>query len=207
MADTYAGVIPTRDEVIGHTKFPRNGQACLLHTGPTRRAGRMRLLAQEDEKGDINMAGLGEIAISTAPLLGGALLAGAAGQLKGPDYRSGIDQDLDLLERLPADQVDRRAAILRTIELRIDDMVSATHKSRQLRAAAASYQGNWRDIVLLVCAVLFTYVWWHVSHHRTDWLPMFVVLIAACLLTAVYAFRGSVRSVRRLIRSTPTVGG
>jgi hypothetical protein len=44
------------------------------------------------------MAGLGAIAISTAPILGEALLAGAAGQLKGPDYRSGINQDLDLLE-------------------------------------------------------------------------------------------------------------
>jgi hypothetical protein len=133
------------------------------------------------------------------------LLATAAGQVKGPDYRSTINQDLDLLERLPADQETRRAAILRTVELRIDDMVSATEKSRQWRAAAASYQGNWRDIVLLVCAVLFTYVWWHVSHHRHDWLPMFIALIAACILTAVYAFRGSLRSARRLIRSTTTV--
>jgi hypothetical protein len=149
------------------------------------------------------MADLAALAISTAPILGGALLAGAAGQLKGPDYRSGINQDLDLLERLPADQADRRAAILRTIELRIDDLVSATHKSRQLRAAAASYEGNWRDIVLVVCAVLFTYVWWHVSHHRADWLLMFIVLIGVCVVTAVYAFRGSVRSARRLVRSTP----
>ena len=153
------------------------------------------------------MAGLSAIALGTAPILGGALLAGAAGQLRGPDYRSGINQDLDLLERLPADQVARRAAILATVEQRIDDMVSAAEKSRQLRAAMASYQGNWRDIVLVFCAVLFTYVWWHVPHHRTDWLPMFIVLMAASLVTALYAFRGSVRSVRRLIRSTPTVGG
>ena len=149
------------------------------------------------------MAGLSAIATSTAPILGGVLLAGAAGQLKGPDYRTGINQDLDLLERLPADQVDRKAAILRTVELRIDDMVSTTEKSRQLRAAMATYQGNWRDIVLVACAVLFTYVWWHVSHHRTDWLPMFLLLIAACVLTALYAIRGSMRSVRRLIGSTP----
>jgi hypothetical protein len=151
------------------------------------------------------MAGLSAIALGTAPILGGALLAGAAGQLRGPDYRTGINQDLDLLERLPADQVDRKAAILRTVELRIDDMVSTTEKSRQLRAAMSTYQGNWRDIVLVFCAVLFTYVWWHVSHHRADWLAMFVVLIAVCALTTVYAFRGSVRSVRRLVRSTPTV--
>ena len=152
------------------------------------------------------MAGLSAIALGTAPVLGGALLAGAAGRLRGPDYRSGINQDLDLLERLPADQVARRAAILATVEQRTDDMVSAAEKSRQLRAAMASYQGNWRDIVLVFCAVLFTYVWWHIPHHRTDWLPMFLVLIAACVLTAIYAVRGSMRSVRRLIRSTPTVG-
>ncbi|HWS94026.1 MAG TPA: hypothetical protein VN306_16515 [Mycobacterium sp.] len=144
--------------------------------------------------------------LGTAPLLGGALFAGAAGQLRGPDYRSGINQDLDLLERLPADQAARRAAILRTIELRIDDMVSAAEKSRQLKAAAASYEGNWRDIVLVVCAALFTYVWWHVSHHRADWLPLFLVLIGACVLTAVYAVRGSMRSARRLIRFTPKAG-
>lgn len=151
------------------------------------------------------MPGLAAMAISSAPLLGGVLLATAAGQVKGPDYRSAINQDLDLLERLPADQEARRAAIMRTVELRIDDMVSTTEKSRQWRAAAASYQGNWRDIVLVVCAVLFTYVWWHVSHHRHDWLPMFIVMIAACILSAVYAFRGSVRSARRLVRSIPTV--
>ena len=148
------------------------------------------------------MAGLSAIALSTAPLLGGALLAGAAGQLKGPDYRSGITQDLDLLERLPADQVDRRAAILRTIESRIDDLVSDTENRRKLRAAVTSYQGNWRDIVVMACAVLFTYVWWHVNHHRADWLPMFIVLIVASIVMAGYAFRGSVRSARRLIGST-----
>ena len=151
------------------------------------------------------MAGLSAMAINTAPILGGLMLATAAGQVRGPDYRSAINQDLDLLERLPADQVTRRAAILRTVELRIDDLVSAAEKSRQLKAAATSYQGNWRDIFLLVSAVLFTVIWWHVNHNRTNWLPMFIVMIAVCVLSAVYAFRGSVRSARRLIRSTATV--
>jgi len=148
------------------------------------------------------MAGLGAIATSTAPLLGGVLLAGAVEQFRGPDYRSGINADLDLLERLPADQVERRAALLRTVELRVDDLVSATEERRRLRAAVASYQGNWRDTVVLACAVLFTLVWWHVPHHRHDWLLMFIVLLAACVLMAVYAFRGSLKSARRLIRST-----
>ena len=128
------------------------------------------------------------------------------GPLPSIEVADALHQELDLLERLPADQVARRAAILRTIESRIDDLVSATEKSRQFRAAAASYQGNWRDIVLLVCAVLFTYVWWHVNHHRANWLPMFLVLIVASVLTAGYAFHGSVRSARRLIRATTTAG-
>jgi hypothetical protein len=86
------------------------------------------------------MAGLSAMAVNTAPILGGVLLATAAGQVRSPDYRSAINQDLDLLERLPADQVTRRAAILRTVELRIDDLVSAAEKSRQLKAAATSGQ-------------------------------------------------------------------
>jgi hypothetical protein len=138
------------------------------------------------------------------------LLGGAAGQLKqssGPDYRTAIKEDLDILERLPADLAAHRAAILSTIELRIEDMVSAAAKRHRLRVEVDSYQGNWRDIVLVVCAVLFTYVWWHVSHHRADWLPVFIALILVCVVTAAYTFRGSVRSARRLIRSTPTVGG
>lgn len=152
------------------------------------------------------MAGLSAIALGAAPLLGGALLAGAVGQLRGPDYRSGINQDLDLLERLPVDQADRRAAILRTVESRIDDLVSDIENRRKLRTTLASYQGNWRDIVVMLCAVLFTYVWWHVNHNRADWLPLFLVLIVASVVMAGYAFRGSVRSVRRLIRSTSTAG-
>lgn len=45
------------------------------------------------------MAGLSAMAINAAPILGGVLLATAAGQVRGPDYRSAINQDLDLLER------------------------------------------------------------------------------------------------------------
>ena len=152
------------------------------------------------------MAGLGAIAIDTAPVVGGALLAAAVGRLinlRNPDYRSGIKEDLDLLEQLPADQIARRAAILRMVELRIDEMVSAAERRHRLRVAAVSYQGNWRDIALLFCAVLFTYIWWGESHDRGDWLSTFVVLIGVCVLTTVYAFRGSLRSLRRLIHSTP----
>jgi hypothetical protein len=145
------------------------------------------------------MPGLAEIALGSAPIFGGALLAVAAGQLKGPDFRGQIKQDLDLLDRLPPEQAARRAALQRTVEQRIDDLVQANDRTRALRTAAASYQGNWRDIVLFICALLFTIVWWNVNHHRTNWLPMFIVMIAASILAAVYAFRGVAHGLRQML--------
>jgi hypothetical protein len=146
------------------------------------------------------MAGIASIALGAAPVLGGALLGVAAGQLRGPDLRGGIKQDLELLQQLPPDEVTRRESLRRSINDRVDDLIAATEQRRRLRAAASSYEGNWRDIVLFLCAVLFTIVWWHVSHARTNWLPVFVVMILACLVTAGYAFRGIRRSMRRVMR-------
>jgi cation diffusion facilitator CzcD-associated flavoprotein CzcO len=65
----------------------------------------------------------------------------------------------------------------------------------------ASYQGNWRDVVLFLCAVLFTVVWWNINHSRTNWLPMFIVLIVLSILTAVYAARGLTRAGAGLMRA------
>lgn len=141
------------------------------------------------------MSSLLSAALGAAPIFGGALLTAAAGQLKGPDVRGLIKQDLDLLDRLPAEQTQRRADLQRTIDERIDDLVVASDKTRALRAAALSYQGNWRDVVFFVSSVLFTYVWWHINHDRGNWLPMFIVLILACLLSGGYALRGTLRMV------------
>jgi hypothetical protein len=107
---------------------------------------------------------------------------------------------MELLDRLPPEDVDRRAELRRTIEGRIDDLVDAADRSRTLRRAALSYRGNWRDGILLLCAVLFTIVWWDVSHSRDNWLPMFVVLILLCVLAAAYAFRGALHSARTVLR-------
>lgn len=145
------------------------------------------------------MPGLASVALGATPILGGALLGVAAGQFKPPDPRDTIKRDLDLLDRIPQEQQERRAALQRTIDARIDDLVASADRGRALRAAASSYQGDWRDIVLFVCAVLFTFVWWHVDHHRHDWLPMFVVMIVASVMTAVYALRGSSRSLTGLL--------
>jgi hypothetical protein len=146
------------------------------------------------------MPGLAAIALGAAPIAGGALLAAAAGQLKAPDFRGTIKQDMDLLEHIPEEQAERRARLQRSINARIDDLIAAGDRTRRLRTAAASYEGNWRDIVLFICAVLFTIVWWNVSHHRANWVVMFVVMIAASVLSGVYAFRGALRALRSYLR-------
>jgi hypothetical protein len=123
------------------------------------------------------MSGVAGIALGTAPIVGGALLGVAAGQFKGPDFRALIKQDQDLLERIPVEQTARRAELQRIIDVRIDDLINATDQSRSLREAASAYKGNWRDVVLVLCIVLFAVIWWNVPHSRTNWLPTFIVLI------------------------------
>src|SRR6478752_6786017 len=123
------------------------------------------------------MPGIAELALGAAPIAGGAMLGVIAGNLKPPDVRGLIAKDMDLLERLPADQPERRARLQASIDQRIDELITAGERSRELRDAALSYRGNWRDIVLFLCAVLFTIVWWNVSHARTNWLVMFIAMI------------------------------
>jgi hypothetical protein len=86
------------------------------------------------------------MAMGAAPVLGGALLGAAVGQLRGPDMREGIKQDLELVEQMPEVEMARREALRRSINDRIDELIVAEDKARQLRATASSYEGNWRDI-------------------------------------------------------------
>ena len=149
------------------------------------------------------MSGLAGLALGTVPIAGGALLALAGGQLKGlfggADYRGLIKQDQELLNGIPPEQTARRAELQRTIDARIDDLIAATDRNRALRQEASGYQGNWRDAVLCVSIVLFAVIWWNVSHSRTNWLPMFIVLILLAVVTAFYAARGFVMSVRKTV--------
>lgn len=124
------------------------------------------------------------------------MLGVVAGSLKPPDVRGMIAKDLDLLERIPADQPDRRARLQASIDQRIDELITAGERSRELRDAALSYRGNWRDIVLFLCAVLFTIIWWNVSHARTNWLVMFIAMIVLSAATGIYAGRGFARAIR-----------
>jgi hypothetical protein len=141
------------------------------------------------------MPGFAEFALGAAPIAGGALLGAAAGSFRGPDVRAMIAKDMDLLERIPDDQPELKRRLKASIDERINDLVTATERGREIRQLAASYRGNWRDVVVFVCAVLFTIVWWNVSHSRTNWLIVFIVLIALSILVGVYAARGIFRAL------------
>jgi hypothetical protein len=145
------------------------------------------------------MPGIAELALGAAPIAGGALLGVAAGNLKPPDVRGLILKDMDLLERIPDDQPELKARLKQSIDQRINDLVAATEKSRELRLAAASYEGNWRDIVVFICAVLFTIIWWNVSHSRSNWLPLFIVMIVLSIVAGIYAGRGVARAIVRAL--------
>ncbi|OKH70458.1 hypothetical protein EB72_25460 [Mycobacterium sp. SWH-M1] len=146
------------------------------------------------------MPGIAEIALAGAPIAGGALLGVAAGNLRPPDIRALIVKDMDLLDRIPAEQVERRAELQRVIDIRIDDLIGAVDKNRELRQLAASYEGNWRDIVVFICAVLFTIVWWNVDHSRTNW----VLMIVLSILAGVYAARGILRGLASFLKGRRT---
>ena len=141
------------------------------------------------------MPGIAELALGAAPIAGGALLGVAAGNLKGPDIRGNIAKDMDLLARIPDEQTELRARFKDSINRRIDALIKADERSRELRIAAMSYTGNWRDIVVFVCAVLFTIVWWNVSHSRANWLVMFIVMIIVSIVAGIYAGRGLLRAI------------
>ncbi|MGD9620437.1 MAG: hypothetical protein AB7G47_07855 [Mycolicibacterium sp.] len=146
------------------------------------------------------MPGIADLALGAAPIAGGALLGVAAGNIRPPDLRGIIKQDLDLLERLPENATERRANLQRTIDGRVDDLIAAYDKNRSMRQVAMSYTGNWRDVVLFVCAVLFTVIWWNVDHSKhSNWLLLFVVMIIVSVITGIYAARGIIRAFRTLV--------
>ncbi len=103
------------------------------------------------------------------------------------------------MDRLPPDPTALRADLQRTIDARVDDLVDTVDRTRALRRTAMSYRGNWRDVVLLLCVLLFTYIWWDVARDRSNWLVMFVLLLLLSVITAVYAFRGSLRAANSFV--------
>lgn len=146
------------------------------------------------------MAGIASIAMAGAPIAGGALLGALAGNMRGPDVRNIVKQDIEILDLLPPEQVERRAELQRVIDIRIDEIIAAVDKQRSILEVAASYRGNWRDIVVFVCAVLFTIIWWGTPHTRDNYWLMFVVMIIVSVAAGIYAARGLLRALRTYLR-------
>jgi hypothetical protein len=191
---------PSRRERAGaRRKRPDSAEA----VDPFPEFGHPQRADVDDDQQRRDVVGLGQVALNSAPVFGGLMLAVAAGQFRGPDYRELIKQDMDLLDRLPPEAIARRAELQRTINDRVDDLVDVADRNRALRKAAVSYRGNWRDVVVLLCVVLFTIIWWEVDHSRGNWLPMFILLILLSVVTAAYAFRGVLRSASSLVRPRP----
>ena len=82
------------------------------------------------------MPAVADLALGIAPIAGGMAIGAAAGYLKGPDVRSAIKQDIELLKELPPEQVERRTELQRSIDSRIDDLIAAVNRYRWLRRAA-----------------------------------------------------------------------
>ena len=91
------------------------------------------------------MVGLEGLALGAVPLVGGLLVGGMAGKggPSGQDLRAVIKSKLDLLERIPEDQVTRRAALEQVIAQHIDDLVVAIETSRHLRAEEQLLRRDW----------------------------------------------------------------
>lgn len=146
------------------------------------------------------MTRLGDIALGAAPIAGGAMLGTLVGTFKGPDLRTALKSDIELLKSLPEENVGLRAELQRTIDMRVYELVAFLDRNYELRQTAGSYRGNWRDVVLFVCALLFTVVWWNVPHSRSNWLITFIVLVIASVVIGLYAARGVIAALRRVFR-------
>ncbi|WP_313674656.1 hypothetical protein [Mycolicibacterium sp.] len=146
------------------------------------------------------MTGFGNAAMNAAPIAGGAMLGALAGNIKGPDFRAIIKSDIELLDSLPEESVEVRAALQQSIETRVYELIAQVDRNRELRQAASGYQGNWRDIFVFLCAVLFTIVWWNVPHSRNNWTLTFVVMVILSVVVGLYAARGFINLFRGWLR-------
>ncbi len=144
------------------------------------------------------MSRITDIALGAAPIAGGAMLGTLVGTFKGPDLRAALKSDIELLKSIPEENVELRAELQRTIDMRIHELIGVLDRNRELRMTAGNYRGNWRDVVLLVCALLFTLVWWNVPHTRNGWLITFIILVMVSVVIGLYAARGLIAVVRRM---------
>ena len=144
------------------------------------------------------MVGIGALVTGVAPLAGGVLLGGMAGKSgpSVPDFRAIILSDLELLQRIPEDEVARRAALKRMIGEHVEALLVAQEKSREFKRKTRYFTEHWRDIVVFVTTLLFAVIIWNGDHHRPVWLPLFIATIVMSVVTGIEVLRGFLTSVR-----------
>jgi hypothetical protein len=144
------------------------------------------------------MVDVGAIVTGVAPLAGGLLLGGMTGKSgpSGADLRAVIISELDLLQRIPEEEVARRAAFKRVIGAHVEALLVAQEKSREYKRKTKYFTEHWRDIVVFVTTLLFVVIIWHADHQRPVWLPLLIATIVMSVVTAVSVVRGFLRSVR-----------
>jgi hypothetical protein len=144
------------------------------------------------------MVGVGAIVTGVAPLAGGLLLGGMAGKSgpSGADLRAVIISELDILQRIPEDEVVRRAEFKRMIGEHVEALLVAQEKSREFKRRTRYFTEHWRDIVVFVTTLLFLVVIWYGDHHRPIWLPLLIATILMSVVTAISVVRGFLSSVR-----------
>jgi hypothetical protein len=145
------------------------------------------------------MVGVGALVTSVAPLAGGVLLGGMAGKSgpSVPDFRAIILSDLELLQRIPEDEVARRAALKRMIGEHVEALLVAQEKSREFKRKTRYFTEHWRDIVLFVTSLLFVVIIWHADHHRPVWLPLLIATIVMSVVTAISVVRRALTTTWR----------
>ena len=107
------------------------------------------------------MAGLADLALGTAPIAGGFLLAMVTGQFKtptkpkAPDFRGMIKQDQEILRGIPQEQAARRAELQHTIDVCIDDLIHAIHAAARVAGGSALIRATgatWCCLFALCCS-------------------------------------------------------
>jgi hypothetical protein len=144
------------------------------------------------------MVGVGALVTGVAPPAGGVLLGGMAGKSgpSGPDLRAVILSELDLLQRIPENEVARRVAFERMIGEHVEAFLVPQEKRREFKRKTRYFTEHWRDVVVLVTTVLFIVIIWHADHHRAVWLPLLIATIVMSVVTAIPVVRGIVSTVR-----------
>ena len=144
------------------------------------------------------MVGVGALVTGVAPPAGGVLLGGMAGKSgpSVPDLRAVIISELDLLQRIPEDEMARRAAFKRMIAEHVEALLVAQEKSREFKRKTKYFTEHWRDIVVFVTTLLFVVIIWHADHSRPVWLPLVIATIVMSVVTAISVVRGFLSSVR-----------